>query len=131
LPNTDSYIEIIVATKKEEGFSLIVSLINFIFILEPKYSILKKKCKSFLYRRTVAPISIHGRYYYRSGGTKQELIGKAHTDHLFRKSSKTCDEVSEPTATLNDINNAFLKSYVQHTLMQAELEMWKAIKFIY
>src|SRR5690349_11153410 len=34
------------------------------------------------------PISLRGRYYYRSGSTKQELIGAALTDYLLRKSGK-------------------------------------------
>jgi ATP-dependent DNA helicase RecG len=58
------------------------------------------------------PISLRGRYYYRSGSTKQELIGAALTDYLLRKSGKTWDEVSEPTATLDDIDDASLKSYI-------------------
>ena len=58
------------------------------------------------------PISLRGRYYYRSGSTKQELIGAALTDYLLRKSGKTWDEVSEPTAILDDIDDASLKSYI-------------------
>lgn len=55
------------------------------------------------------PISLRGRYYYRSGSTKQELIGTALTDYLLRKSGKTWDEVSEATATLDDIDDDSLK----------------------
>ncbi|MDP3667088.1 MAG: putative DNA binding domain-containing protein [Sediminibacterium sp.] len=62
------------------------------------------------------PISLRGRYYYRSGSTKQELIGAALTDYLLRKSGKTWDEVSEPTATLDDIDEASLKSYIAASL---------------
>jgi ATP-dependent DNA helicase RecG len=62
------------------------------------------------------PISLRGRYYYRSGSTKQELIGAALTDYLLRKSGKTWDEVSEPTATLDDIDDASLKSYIAASL---------------
>ncbi|GAC1586147.1 MAG: hypothetical protein NVS3B8_00170 [Chitinophagaceae bacterium] len=62
------------------------------------------------------PISLRGRYYYRSGSTKQELIGAALTDYLLRKSGKTWDEVSEPTATLDDIDDAGLKSYIAASL---------------
>jgi ATP-dependent DNA helicase RecG len=62
------------------------------------------------------PISLRGRYYYRSGSTKQELIGVALTDYLLRKSGKTWDEVSEPTATLDDIDDASLKSYIAASL---------------
>lgn len=62
------------------------------------------------------PISLRGRYYYRSGSTKQELIGAALTDYLLRKSGKTWDEVSEPTSTLDDIDDASLKSYIAASL---------------
>jgi ATP-dependent DNA helicase RecG len=62
------------------------------------------------------PISLRGRYYYRSGSTKQELIGAALTDYLLRKSGKTWDEVSEPTATFDDIDDASLKAYINASL---------------
>jgi ATP-dependent DNA helicase RecG len=62
------------------------------------------------------PISLRGRYYYRNGSTKQELIGAALTDYLLRKSGKTWDEVSESTATLDDIDDASLKSYIAASL---------------
>jgi ATP-dependent DNA helicase RecG len=62
------------------------------------------------------PISLRGRYYYRSGSTKQELIGTALTDYLLRKSGKTWDEVIEPTATLNDIDDNSLKLYIAASL---------------
>jgi ATP-dependent DNA helicase RecG len=62
------------------------------------------------------PISLRGRYYYRSGSTKQELIGAALTDYLLRKSGKTWDEVTEPRATLDDIDDASLKSYIAASL---------------
>ncbi len=58
------------------------------------------------------PISLRGRYYYRSGSTKQELIGTALTDYLLRKGGKTWDEVTELTATLDDIDDDSLKSYI-------------------
>ncbi len=62
------------------------------------------------------PISLRGRYYYRSGSTKQELIGTALTDYLLRKSGKTWDEVTEPIATLDDIDDGSLKFYIAASL---------------
>jgi ATP-dependent DNA helicase RecG len=38
------------------------------------------------------PISIRGRYYYRSGSTKQELTGAPLNEFLLKKSGKTWDE---------------------------------------
>jgi len=70
----------------------------------------------------VVPISLRGRYYYRSGSTKQELIGNVLTDFLLRKSGKTWDEVIEPTATINgDIDEANVRSFSTDTLKAGRL----------
>jgi len=59
------------------------------------------------------PISLRGRYYYRSGSTKQELTGASLNEFLLKKSGKTWDDVIEPRATFDDIDentfSAFLK----------------------
>jgi len=59
------------------------------------------------------PISLRGKYYYRSGSTKQELTGTALNEFLLRKSGKTWDEVIEPRATIEDIDEKTLKSFVE------------------
>lgn len=59
------------------------------------------------------PVSLRGRYYYRSGSTKQELTGASLNEFLLKKSGKTWDDVIEPRATFDDIDentfSAFLK----------------------
>lgn len=50
------------------------------------------------------PISVRGRYYYRSGSTKQELTGASLNEFLLKKSGKTWDDVIEPRATFDDID---------------------------
>jgi len=50
------------------------------------------------------PISYQGKYYYRSGSTKQELKGNALNDFLLKKAGKTWDDVIEPRAALEDID---------------------------
>src|SRR5690606_41749135 len=50
------------------------------------------------------PISLRGRYYYRSGSTKQELTGASLNELLLKKSGKTWDDVIEPRATFDDID---------------------------
>jgi len=50
------------------------------------------------------PISFQGKYYYRSGSTKQELKGNALNNFLLKKAGKTWDDVIEPRATLADID---------------------------
>ena len=57
------------------------------------------------------PISLRGRYYYRSGSTKQELTGAALNDFLLRKSGKTWDDVAEPLATIDDIDDGAIKFF--------------------
>lgn len=72
---------------------------HFIEILTPPYSV---------------PISLRGRYYYRSGSTKQELTGASLNEFLLKKSGKTWDDVIEPRASFEDIDektiNTFLKA---------------------
>jgi ATP-dependent DNA helicase RecG len=60
------------------------------------------------------PISLRGRYYYRSGSTKQELTGASLNEFLLKKSGKTWDDVVESRASFDDIDektvNIFLKA---------------------
>ena len=58
------------------------------------------------------PISVRGRYYYRSGSTKQELTGASLNEFLLNKSGKTWDDAIEPDATLNDIDEQSIKLYL-------------------
>lgn len=51
---------------------------QFIEIIIPPYSV---------------PISLRGRYYFRSGSTKQELTGASLNEFLLKKSGKTWDDV--------------------------------------
>ena len=50
------------------------------------------------------PISLRGRYYYRSGSTKHELTGIALNEFLLKKSGKTWDDVIELRANIGDID---------------------------
>ena len=60
------------------------------------------------------PISLRGRYYSRSGSTKQELTGASLNEFLLKKSGKTWDDVIEIRASFDDIDektvNTFLKA---------------------
>jgi len=59
------------------------------------------------------PISLRGRYYYRSGSTKQELTGAALNDFLLRKSGKTWDDVIEPRAGFGDIDEKTVATFLK------------------
>jgi ATP-dependent DNA helicase RecG len=80
------------------------------------------------------PISYHGKYYFRSGSTKQELQGTALNDFLLRKAGKTWDDVIEPDASFDDIDinavEAFKKSAVQSKRLPA-IENENDIKLIF
>lgn len=67
----------------------------------------EEKGKQFIEIQThrySVPISVRGRYYYRSGSTKQELTGASLNEFLLKKSGKTWDDVIEPRASFNDID---------------------------
>jgi ATP-dependent DNA helicase RecG len=59
------------------------------------------------------PISLRGRYYYRSGSTKQELTGASLNEFLLKKSGKTWDDVIEPRATFDDIDEKAFTSFLK------------------
>jgi ATP-dependent DNA helicase RecG len=58
------------------------------------------------------PISVRGRYYYRSGSTKQELTGASLNEFLLKKSGKTWDDVVEPRASFEDINEKTVATFL-------------------
>ncbi len=58
------------------------------------------------------PISLRGRYYYRSGSVKQELTGAALNEFLLKRAGQTWDNVVEPRATFDDIDEKSVKSYL-------------------
>lgn len=58
------------------------------------------------------PVSLRGRYYYRSGSTNQELTGNTLNDFFNKKSGQTWDDVIEPRAKISDINVDALKTYL-------------------
>ena len=58
------------------------------------------------------PVSLRGRYYYRSGSTKIELIGNALNEFLLKKAGKTWDDVVEEGATIADIDIDSLKIFL-------------------
>ena len=59
------------------------------------------------------PISLRGRYYYRSGSVKQELTGAALNEFLLKRAGQTWDDVIEDDATFDDIDDATVKKYLR------------------
>ncbi|MCL2245948.1 MAG: putative DNA binding domain-containing protein [Lentimicrobiaceae bacterium] len=59
------------------------------------------------------PISLRGRYYYRSGSVKQELTGAALNEFLLKRAGYTWDDVIETRATFDDIDEVTIKKYLR------------------
>jgi ATP-dependent DNA helicase RecG len=59
------------------------------------------------------PISLRGRYYYRSGSTKQELTGASLNEFLLKKSGKTWDDVVESRASFDDIDQKTVSTFLK------------------
>ena len=59
------------------------------------------------------PISLRGKYYYRSGSTKHELTGASLNEFLLRKSGRTWDDVIEPRATIDDMDEKSFRYFLQ------------------
>lgn len=73
------------------------------------------------------PISLRGRYYYRSGSTKQELTGTSLNEFLLKKSGKTWDEVIEPDATFDDIDEKGIATFIQEAEYSGRLPESKGL----
>ena len=58
------------------------------------------------------PISLRGRYYYRSGSVMQELTGAALNDFLLKRAGYTWDDVIDERATFADIDEPTIKKYL-------------------
>jgi ATP-dependent DNA helicase RecG len=59
------------------------------------------------------PISLRGRYYYRSGSVKQELTGAALNEFLLKRAGHTWDDVIETRASFDDIDEKTVKIYLR------------------
>lgn len=58
------------------------------------------------------PVAYHGKYYYRSGATLQELSGIALQDFLMRKMGLTWEAQAVGTATLDDIDPEAIRYFI-------------------
>jgi predicted HTH transcriptional regulator len=59
------------------------------------------------------PVSLRGRYYYRSGSVKTELTGNELNEFLLKKSGKTWDDVIEEGTTHDDIDETSVQSFLE------------------
>lgn len=66
-------------------------------------------------------VSLRGRYYYRTGSTKMELIGVELNEFLLKKAGKTWDDVIEEGATISDIDEESLASFIFDSKVKGRL----------
>ena len=59
------------------------------------------------------PVSLRGRYYYRSGSTKIELTGNALNEFLLKKAGKTWDDVIEQNARIADLDEGSIQAFLK------------------
>ncbi len=59
------------------------------------------------------PISLRGRYYFRSGSVKQELTGASLNEFLLKRAGQTWDDVIETRATFDDIDEKTIKIFLR------------------
>ncbi|TRX03216.1 ATP-binding protein [Flavobacterium gawalongense] len=67
------------------------------------------------------PVSLRGRYYYRSGSSKMEMTGNTLNEFLLKKAGKTWDDVIEEGASLNDIDDNSIKTFVKDALKSGRM----------
>jgi len=67
------------------------------------------------------PVSLRGRYYYRSGSTKMELTGIELNEFLFKKAGKTWDDVLEENAVISDIDKKSLDQFIEESKEKGRL----------
>jgi len=58
------------------------------------------------------PVSLRGRYYYRSGTTNIELTGVKLNEFLLKKAGKTWDDVIEEGASVEDISEDSIQKFI-------------------
>ena len=67
------------------------------------------------------PVSLRGRYYYRSGSTKLELTGVELNEFLLKKAGKTWDDVIEESALFSDIETKSVEAFKKEAFTSGRL----------
>lgn len=73
------------------------------------------------------PVSLRGRYYYRSGSTKMELSGVELNEFLLKRAGKTWDDVVEEAATMQDIDEDSVRKFIEDSKEKARLPLTKGL----
>ncbi|MCH8566912.1 MAG: putative DNA binding domain-containing protein [Balneolales bacterium] len=73
------------------------------------------------------PVSLRGRYYYRSGSTKMELTGVELNEFLLKKTGKNWDDVVEDGATMQDIDEASIAKFIEDSKEKGRMPETKGL----
>lgn len=61
----------------------------------------------------ISPVSYEGKFYIQSGSTTQQLNGQELISFLLKKSGQTWDEIIDPKARLEDIDQETIKQFIK------------------
>jgi ATP-dependent DNA helicase RecG len=67
------------------------------------------------------PVSLRGRYYYRSGSTLLELTGVELNEFLLKKAGKTWDDIIEESADFSDIETKSVEAFKKEAFTSGRL----------
>ena len=67
------------------------------------------------------PISFHGKYFIRSGSTVQELHGHELRDFILKKDNITWDEITIPTAQIEELNEELIRRFISKAVNEKRL----------
>lgn len=73
------------------------------------------------------PVSLRGRFYYRSGSTKMELTGVELNEFLIKKAGKTWDDMVEENATIKDIDEKSIAQFIKDSSDKGRLPETKGL----
>lgn len=73
------------------------------------------------------PVSLRGRYYYRSGSVKTELTGVELNEFLLKKAGKTWDDVIEEGASIDDIDEQSIVKFIEDSKEKGRLPEVKGL----
>jgi ATP-dependent DNA helicase RecG len=69
-----------------------------------------------------SPISYHGKYYYRTGSTMQELTSRALDEFMLRKMGRTWDSMLVPELDIDDLDPVAFKAFREKALKSKRLD---------
>jgi len=87
----------------------------------------KKKFISIKVNPYSVPVSLRGRFYYRSGSTKMELTGVELNEFLIKKAGKTWDDMIEENATIKDIDEKSIAQFIEDSSDKGRLPEIKGL----